>query len=373
LKSSRPAWVEVDLARLQKNFETFTRDKPAQLGFIAVVKDDAYGHGMVEVGKMALAFGAKYLAVATVNEALALREAGLDAPVIIFGERTVEELQLCVKYQFTCFVNDRRQATALSKLAAENGKPHPVHVEIDSGLSRYGVHWKDAIAVIEYVSQQTGLLLEGVMSHFAMSDELDKTFALRQLQRFEKALFEMTTANIHVKYKHLCNTGGFLDLPAAHFDLVRIGILPLGVYPSRVCRRIAGLQPVMSVKTRVAAIREIEPGDFVGYGLRYQADSKRRIATLPIGYGDGFPRLRNKGSVLLHGKRASIIGGNAMDAMMIDITDAPETRQWDEVVLMGRQQNEEIDANELAALKNGVSYDILAGWRQRLPRIYSNG
>lgn len=210
------------------------------------------------------------------------------------------------------------------------------------------------------------------MSHFAMSDEEDKSFAILQLQRFQKILNALAAQHIQPKYIHVCNTGGFLDLPVAHFNMVRLGILPLGVYPSKVCRRISGLKPVMSVKSRIAAIQDISPGDTVGYGMRYKATSPRRIATLPFGYGDGYPRVRNQGSVLIHGKRAHIVGGNAMDAMLVDITNIPAAKLWDEVVVMGKQDKDEITVHEIANLKNSVSYDILAGWRWRLPRIYLN-
>jgi alanine racemase len=169
---------------------------------------------------------------------------------------------------------------------------------------------------------------------------------------------------------HACNTGGYLDIPQAHFDMVRTGILPLGVYPSKICRRIAGLLPIMSVKTRIAAIKEIEPGDTVGYGMRYRAESPRKIAVLPLGYGDGFPRVRNTGYVLVHGKRAPIIGGNAMDAMMVDITETPETKLWDEAVIIGKQGDEEISVHDLAAWGGTVSYDIMTRWNVRMPRVY---
>src|SRR5262249_19801139 len=146
---------------------------------------------------------------------------------------------------------------------------------------------------------------------------------------------------IKIRYRHTCNSGGFLDLPHAHFDMVRVGILMHGIFPSSVCRRIPGIQPVMSVKARIAAIQQLEPGEVVGYGMRYTAPSPRRVAVLPIGYGDGFPRVRNQGCILLHGKRAPIIGGIAMDALMADITDIPQAQMWDEAVLMGRQGNDE--------------------------------
>ena len=173
---------------------------------------------------------------------------------------------------------------------------------------------------------------------------------------------------IPVKLRHACNSGGFLDLPQAHLDMVRPGILLYGVFPSQVCRQIPGIEPVMSVKARVAAIQKLKPGEVVGYGMRYTAKTERRIAVLPIGYGDGFPRVRNEGGVLLHGQRAPLIGGIAMDALMVDITDIPEARMWDEAVLMGRQGNEEITVHGIAKLKNSVSYDVLTNWRLRLRR-----
>ena len=328
---------------------------------------------MVEVARCAWELGARYLAVATVDEGLHLRQSNIDAPILIFGERTDEELPVCVAHDLTCFVNDAATICLMQRLAADFGQTVSVHVEVDTGLSRFGVRWTKAIDIIATIAETDGLLLEGVMSHFAMSDELDKTFANEQLRRFREVLAQMAQRGIVVALRHMCNSGGFLDLPQAHFDMVRMGILPLGVYPSQVCRRIKGLLPVMSVKSQVAAIQDIEKGDTVGYGMRYRAAELRRIAVLPLGYGDGFPRVRNQGAVLIHGKRAPIVGGNAMDAMMVDITDIPETRVWDDVVVMGKQGREEIDVHELAGLKGSVSYDILAGWRARVPRVFLDG
>ena len=366
----RPAWVEIDLAQLRRNFQVINNDKPNNLQTMSVVKDQAYGHGAVEVAKVALKSGAVYLAMATIDEALELRQHGISDPILLFGERTEEELKLCIDQNLTCFVNDRSKAEIYSRLAVTAGKKVPVHIEVDTGLSRYGMRWTEALPVIEAISEMDGLVLEGIMSHFAMSDELDKSFAFLQLERFQQVLNDMNKNGIRIKFRHMCNTGGFLDLPQAHFDLVRIGILPLGVYPSRVCRRIEGLMPVMSVKAKIAAIRDLEVGDKVSYGMRYQASTPRTIAVIPLGYGDGYPRVKNKGEVLIHGRRAPIIGGTAMDAMMVDITEIPNTRVWDEVVLMGKQGQEEISVHDLAHLKDTVSYDILTGWSWRLPRVY---
>ncbi len=369
---TRPAWVEVNLAQLKRNFKIIFQDKPEHVQVLSVVKNQGYGHGAIPVAKTALEVGVSYLAVATIDEALEFRQNGISAPILILGDRPGDQLDLCVNENITCCINDIETARLLSKIAIKYNRRIPLHIEIDTGMSRYGVRWTKALSTIESIAHLEGLYLEGLMSHFAMSDEADKTFALLQLDRFKSVLAELEKKSFTVKYRHMCNSGGFLDLPQAHFDMVRIGILAYGVYPSQVCRRIKGIQPVMSVKARISTIRELEIGDKVGYGMRYEATSERRIAVIPIGYGDGFPRVRNKGEVLIHGKRAPIIGGSAMDAMMIDITEIPETRLWDEVVIMGKQKNEEITAHEVAHLKNSISYDILGSWNWRLPRFYND-
>jgi alanine racemase len=261
----------------------------------------------------------------------------------------------------------------LAKLGAEFGKRVPVHVKIHTGMSRYGVRWDEAVPLIEQVAAEKSLFLEGVMTHFSQSDETDKTFANLQFSRFEDVLSAMKQKGISVKLRHTCNSGGFLDLPHAHLDMVRVGILLYGVFPSTVCRKIPGIEPVMSVKARIAAIQKIKPGEVVGYGMRYTAPSERRIAILPIGYGDGFPRVRNEGCALIHGRRAPLVGGIAMDALMVDITDIPEAKMWDEAVLMGRQGNDEITVRDIAALKKSVTYDVLTNWRLRLRRQSVNG
>jgi len=253
------------------------------------------------------------------------------------------------------------------------GKRVPVHVKIHTGMSRYGVRWDEALPIIELICSEKSLQLEGVMSHFAQSDETDKTFANLQISRYQEVLHGMAERGVKVKYRHLCNSGGFLDLPRAHLDMVRVGILMYGIFPSTVCRRIPGIEPVMSVKARVAAIQRLEPGEVVGYGMRYAAPTPRRVAVLPIGYGDGFPRVRNQGAVLIHGCRAPLIGGIAMDALMVDVTDIPQAQMWDEAVIMGSQGSDEITVHDMAKLKNSVSYDVLTSWRLRLRRKCVNG
>jgi alanine racemase len=366
----RPAWVEIDLRTLRKNFEVIAHDKPPGLQLLSVVKDGGYGHGAAEVAQVALESGAQFLALSTLEEATALRDQGFTARLLLLGDRQEEEFPWCVAQDLTCCLSEPNSIRHLAQLATNAGRRIPVHIKINTGMNRYGVHWTEAAALADLIQSTGSLYVEGVLSHFAQSDEADKGFALLQLSRFQAALQEMSAHGISPGVRHLCNSGGFLDLPQAHFDMVRLGILPLGVFPSSVCRRLPGIMPVMSVKARIASIQHLQAGDSVGYGMRFTASGPRRIAVLPIGYGDGFPRVRNQGCALVHGRRAPLVGGVAMDAITVDITDIPEAQLWDEAVLMGRQGDEEISVHEVARLKSSVSYDVLVSWRGRLPRIY---
>jgi len=368
----RPSWVEIKLAQLRRNYQVINRNKSRGLEVLSVIKDEAYGHGALQVARVALESRASFLGLSTVEEAMALRVNGITAPILLLGDRLDAELPWCIAHDLTCCVSEAQAVRELGRLAARAGKRIPIHLKVNTGMNRYGVRWDQAGALLDVIVATRSLALEGVLSHFSQSDELDKSFALLQLERFREVLKLMEARELRVKFQHLCNSGGFLDLPVAHFDMVRLGILALGVYPSSVCRRMEGIAPVMTVKARIAAIQKLEPGDSVGYGMRFTAGSARRIAVLPLGYGDGFPRVRNQGCALIHGRRAPLVGGVAMDAFMVDITDIPEAKLWDEAVLMGRQGTEEISVHEVAKWKNSVSYDVLPGWRARLPRIYQS-
>jgi alanine racemase len=370
---SRQAWVEIDLARLRTNMRLIRCELPSAIRWMAVVKDRAYGHGAVEVGRIALEEGAWGCGLSSLDEALALRSAGMTCPLLLFGQRHESELPWCLAYNLTVCVNDSETAAQLARLAAGRNQRAAVHLKINTGMSRYGTRWDEALPLAEEISAHKSLLLEGMMTHFAQSDETDKTFANLQMTRFDEVARRFRPENGPLPLQHLCNSGGFLDLPHAHRDMVRIGILMFGVFPSLVCRWIDGIEPVMSVKARIAAIQRLKAGEVVGYGMRYTAATERRIAVLPVGYGDGFPRVRNEGCVLIHGRRAPLVGGVAMDALMVDITEIPQARLWDEAVIMGRQGSEEITARDIAKLKNSVTYDILNGWQIRLRRVYVNG
>ena len=364
----RPAWTEIDLGKLRRNLQLIRGDLPKHVRLMAVVKDEAYGHGALDVARIAIEEGAWGFGLSNLEEAMSLREAGIAAPLLLLGERQEAELEWCVAHDLTVCVNEPHVVRKLAKIAADFGKRVPVHLKIHTGMSRYGVRWDEALPLIENIVAEKSLLLEGVMTHFSQSDEAEKTFANLQFVRFSEVLQALKQRNIPVKLRHTCNSGGFLDLPQAHLDMVRVGILLYGIFPSQVCRQIPGIEPVMSVKAKIAAIQKLKAGEVVGYGMRYTSQTERRIAILPIGYGDGFPRVRNEGCALIHGKRAPLIGGIAMDALIVDITDIPHAQMWDDAVLMGKQGHDEITVRDIAKLKNSVTYDVLTNWRLRLRR-----
>jgi alanine racemase len=364
------AWLEIDLRQFRRNWDAITRYRTSGVALAYVVKDEAYGHGSVPLAQIALQYGVEILVVASVEEALKLRAGGLEQHILILGERTPEEYAICANQNFAACVGSYAGLAELAKTVKAMGRTFPIHLKIDTGMSRYGFRWSESADLFRELRKMPEIMVEGIMSHFAMSDELDKSFARQQLSRFNEVVEQAADAGLNPKYRHICNSGGFLDLPEAHFNLIRLGILPLGVYPSKACRRLEGIAPIMSVKSRVAAIKQLEAGDHVGYGMRFTAERKMRSAVIPIGYGLGYPRVRNQGHVLIHGKPAPIIGGVSMDAMTVDVSDIIDAEQWDDVTLLGRNQQDEITIHDIATMKNSVSYDAMVSWSARLPRRY---
>ena len=369
----RSAWVEVDLTALAANFRLLRADLPIAVRLLYVLKADAYGLGAVTAARVALAHGASHLAVYTLGEAATLRQAGIDAPILLLGERLIDELPYALDLDLETCVGRLEIAERLSSLGLARGRPVPIHIKVNTGMNRFGFAWREVLQWSHALAQWPGLHFAGMMSHFAQSDELEKAFARTQLARFRGCVATVQAAGIQPTLLHHCNSGGAMDLSDAHFDLVRVGVLAHGVQPSSVCRRVLGLQPVLSVKARIVTVQSVEPGDTVGYGMRWQAQRPSRIGVLPLGFADGFPRVRNEGHALLQGRRVPIVGGVAMDALLVDLTDLPAAQVGDEAVLLGRQGELEITAHDLAALKRSVSYDVLAGWRSRLPRRLLEG
>ena len=366
----RSAWVQVDLDQLARNWEILRREVPASVSLMFVAKDNAYGLGAVEAARVALNHHADSLAVFTLGEAQELRDAGITAPILLLGERLPDEVPHVVELNLEPCVGSIEMAEAFSHAGRAQGKPVAVHLKINTGMNRFGFAWRRVESWGPKLNTLPALEFRGALSHFAQSDELDKGFARTQSQRFEGVLERLAALSIQPQWIHHCNSGGVLDLPDAHFNRVRVGLLAQGVYPSEVCRRIEGIGPVLSLKARLTVIQEIEVGDTVGYGMRWRAERPSRIGVLSVGYGDGYPRLRNQGQALLHGRRVPIVGGVTMDALMIDLADVPEAQLGDEAVLLGMQGTDCITVQELARLSGTVTYDVLAGLRARLPRVY---
>ena len=366
----RSAWVQVDLDQLARNWEILRREVPASVSLMFVAKDNAYGLGAVEAARVALEGHADSLAVFTLGEAQELRDAGITAPILLLGERLADEVPHVLELDLEPCVGSIEMAEAFSRAGRTRGRPVPIHLKVNTGMNRFGFSWRNVDSWGPILKTLPALEFRGALSHFAQSDELDKGFARTQSQRFEGVLERLAALSIQPRWIHHCNSGGVLDLPDAHFNRVRVGLLAQGVYPSEVCRRLEGVLPVLSLRARLTAIQELEIGDTVGYGMRWRAERPSRIGVLSVGYGDGYPRLRNQGQALLHGRRVPIVGGVTMDALMIDLTDVPEAQLGDEAVLLGTQGTDCITVQELARLSGTVTYDVLAGFRGRLPRVY---
>jgi alanine racemase len=366
----RPSWIEVDLDALAHNVRQIKMylGKPA---LAAILKGDAFGLGSVPVSRVVIENGADRLGVVMLDEAVELRQAGIIAPILNMGPIMPEQAHFVIDYNLEQMVFQMDVAQALSNAAMEKGAAAKVHFKIDTGMSRYGVPYQDAVEMFSQMALLPNLQFVGAMTHFPMSDELDKSFALLQIRRFKEIRQALKQRGHHIPLWHICNSGGTLDLPEAHMDMVRVGIMLYGYFPSDKVRRPFALKPAMSVKTRIVTTRTIGRGDTVGYGRRFMAEKEERIAVLPIGYVDGYDRgLRNIGQVLLQGRKAPIIGGICMDACFIKITDFPGAQVGDVVTIMGKDGAEEISPHDIADLIGSVSYEVLSRFGKRLPRVY---
>jgi alanine racemase len=372
MTSYRPVWAEIDLGAIRDNVRAL-RAAVAPASLLAVVKADGYGHGAVEVGRAALDAGATWLGVALVEEGVALREAGIDAPVLVLSEPVPDAAACVVKHRLTPVVYSALGIESLAKAAvvAGAGEALPVHLKVDTGMHRVGAATHEAVALAEHVRDHGELRLEGVCTHFAVADEPDNPYTGAQLERFDAVLRELRAAGVRPALVHAANTAGALAFAASRRDLVRIGIGIYGIAPAPALEGTVPLRPALSVKARVSHVKHLGAGSRVSYGLRYTLPADARIATVPIGYGDGVPRnLAHHGAeVLVRGQRCRIAGTVTMDQLMVDVGDLPVER-GDEVVLLGTQDAETITAAEWAARLGTIPYEIVCGIGPRVPREY---
>jgi alanine racemase len=339
---------------------------------LAVVKANAYGHGSIEVARTLVAAGADALGVAYLQEGIDLRRAGIRAPVLIMGPTPREQAEELVHYRLEPVLSDLALAERLSQAASRAGRTVPVHLEVDTGMARLGVSPREAAPYATKLATLPGVRLAGLMSHFACADAEDLEPARAQLARFLEADRTLQAAGVRVGRRHLANSAGLLALPEAHLEMVRPGLLLYGYAPTRALAARLPLRPALTWLTRIAALREVPRGQGVSYGHTFVAPHDLRVATLPLGYADGVSRaLSNRGQVLVHGRRAPILGRVCMDMTLVDVTAMPGVAVGDEVVLIGRQGTEAITADEVAADAGTISYEILAGVGPRVPRAYA--
>ncbi|MBW2308723.1 MAG: alanine racemase [Deltaproteobacteria bacterium] len=367
----RATWVEIDLSAVAHNIRAVRRHVGPGPDIMAVVKADAYGHGALEVSRTALENGASMLGVALVQEAAELRNSGIKAPLLVFGEPYEGEVEAILRHGITPVIYNMRTANSLSGRVRAMGRSVPVHVKVDTGMGRVGVPMETALDFIMRVKCLEGLFLEGICTHFATSDEADPSFTREQIAAFESLCKELALSGINVPLQHAANSGAVLQHPDTHLNMVRPGIMLYGLYPSRETRKDIELRPAMRWVTHVAQLKTIPPGCTVSYGRTFCARRPTTVATLPVGYADGYPRrLSNISQVLAGQRRAPVIGRVCMDLTMIDVTDIPGVTLGEEVILMGRQGRAEITADEMAGWLGTVNYEVLTGIGKRVPRLY---
>lgn len=377
MKKYRRVHADIDLDAVLFNFEQMSRHLPPSVRIMAVVKTDAYGHGAVPLAQLLEPYDYLWgFATATVDEAVELRQAGITKPVLILGYTFPECYSHIVRYGIRQTVFEYGMAEELSKEAVRQGKKAYAHIKLDTGMGRIGYQrTEDAVHDAVRMRELPMLEIEGVFTHFANADTKDRTFTEKQLRRFEEMTGAMEAAGMQFTFKHCANSAGIIELPEQKFNLVRAGIISYGMWPSNEVQKDAvKLQPILSLKSHVVYVKEVEAGTAVSYGSTWTADSRRTIATVPVGYGDGYPRsLSNRGYVLIHGQKAPIVGRVCMDQMMVDVTQIDKRRKvktGDEVTLIGRDGDECITAEELGDLSGRFNYELMCDLGNRIPRIY---
>ena len=375
LEKYERVYAAVDLSAALKNMERMHEALSPQTEMIGVIKTDGYGHGAVPIGreleKLPYVFG---YATATAEEAFILRRAGLKKPILILGYTFPYSYEELIMQRIRPAVFRKDALEVLDACAEKIGKKAVVHVQVDTGMSRIGIRPdEEGLFFMEWLFGLKHIEVEGIFTHFARADEADQTPALAQLEQFTAFVAEAERrVGKQIPLKHCSNSAGILTLPQANLSLVRAGITLYGLSPSEeVTRDILSLRPVLSLKSRLVYVKEIEAGTPVSYGGTFVAKERMRIATVPVGYGDGYPRsLSGKGSVLIRGKRASILGRICMDQFMVDVSAIPGVTEGDEVTLIGADGREEITMEELGALSGRFNYELACDLGKRIPRVY---
>ena len=364
------AYAKVDLDAIVSNFDQLRAHIKSDVKTMAVVKADAYGHGSIEVAKV-LQDKADYFAVATLSEGIELRDEGIRNPILVLGYTAPDEYVQLLDYSIIPTLYNADDAELLNKVAGSKGKKATVHIAVDTGMSRIGFFTDDSgIAAVEKISKLGNIYIEGIFSHYATADEKDKTFSQIQSDRFDSFVSRLESLGIDIPVKHLSNSAATIDIEK-EYDLVRLGIALYGIFPSDEVRHDLKLTPAMEVRSHVIHLKEIEAGTGVGYGQIYTATERRKIATVSIGYADGFNRcLTGKGYVLINGKKAPLVGKVCMDQIMVDVTDIDDIRVGDRVIILGKSGDEEISAEAFGKMANSFAYEVICTFMPRIKRVY---
>lgn len=368
MPATHRAWVEVDLGAIRHNITAIRQRLRPSTQLLSVVKADGYGHGAVAVARTVLSAGASWLAVATVEEGIQLRAAGIDAPILLFGPLIYQdEIEPAIEYRLQPTVCSLDQIRRFSEAAPA---PIEIHLKVDTGMSRLGIDWQEASELIGAAKPLPNVTVAGLYSHLATADAVDPVTALEQIERFKKLVDALERQGIRPPLVHLANSAATLMFPETHFDLVRIGLVQYGLYPGAHFRSIVTLYPALSLKARIIFVKTVPPGTGISYGHTFRTERRTRLATVSIGYGDGVSRsLSNRIDLLVRGRRARQVGTITMDQILIDITDAPEVCEGDVATLVGRDGDDCISIAEWAEYLGTIPYESLTALSPRLPRV----
>ncbi len=366
------AWVEIDLEAIRQNVTAIRRALRFSVDFIAMVKGNGYGHGALEVSRAALEAGATHLGVAFVSEGRELRAAGISAPILVLGSFSESEIEDLLTYRLTPSVAERDLAASLSEAALGRGVRTPIHIEIDTGMGRLGVDWREGEALVEAMTALPGLAVEGIYTHFSTADESDPTFTRLQMKRFHQVSEGLKQRGIFIPFRHNSNSAGLLGHPELAQDAIRPGLAIYGLYPNRQENPAVLLQPALTFCSRVVLVKRMGAGTFVSYNRTFRLPDPRFIATISVGYADGYPRnLSNRGSVLIRGERYPVVGNVTMDHIMVDLgRDATAVSRGDRVTLLGRDGSECITAEEVAEAAGTINYEVTTRITSRARRVF---
>jgi alanine racemase len=371
----RPVWAEIDLDRLAHNVREARRVTPDPSMIMAAVKADAYGHGAVESSEAFLENAADRLATATLGEAIQLRRHGVEAPILVLGYVPEYLYPRLLQHGVSATVYRLSHAEALSSSAVKEGREAVVHVKVDTGMGRLGFSVDDAVDAVIEISSLPRLEVEGVFTHFAVSDEADKNYTQMQFEKYMHIIEELDNKGFDVPVKHVSNSAAVIDLPEYSLNMVRPGVMLYGIYPSpHVDHKRVSLLPAMTLKAKASHVKTIPPGTGLSYGLTHITERESRIATVPVGYADGYRRdLSNIGEVAIHGRRAPIVGRVCMDQCMVDVTDIGNAEVGDTLTLFGDGSDGAPTVDEVAGWLGTIAHEVTSGVGRRVPRVYVRG